>query len=116
MNNMSYSGFMGTLRTQAALVEEVLGSQVGSYALSVEPDQLSLAARGELHFDREQARRLEALEQVILLLQKVDGNEVIRAWAVGLAPELGDKAPLSCLRDGDVQALLLSAQTFYANA
>lgn len=62
------------------------------------------------HFDTEM--RLHAAYQVFQALQSVEAPVTIRAWFMGMNPQLEDRSPAEGIRDGDVREVMAAARAF----
>lgn len=63
-------------------------------------------------------RRIRLAYHVASMLAKFDSSSVVRAWFLGLNPELNDTVPITLLRDGDPEIdgkrVLNAARAFVA--
>lgn len=50
--------------------------------------------------------------QITQLLSEVEPDEVIRAWFMGMNPQLGDESPVEALREGRVRDAMAAARAF----
>jgi hypothetical protein len=60
--------------------------------------------------DRE--RRLRGTHQVARLLLSHDANETVRAWFIGMNPQLDDEAPADVLKQDRLKDALVAARAF----
>jgi hypothetical protein len=58
--------------------------------------------------------RLRAAFQVYQLLQEEESAHTIRAWFIGMNPQLNDEAPAMVLREGKVRDVLVAARAYIA--
>lgn len=63
----------------------------------------------------ETERLLRDTLQVQRLLLSVDGSDVVRAWFMGMNPQLDDFAPIEALAEGRARDVMAAARAF-ANA
>lgn len=56
--------------------------------------------------------RLRAAYQVFQALQRVDAPVTIRAWFMGMNPQLEDRSPAEAIRDGDNRGVMAAARVF----
>jgi hypothetical protein len=70
-------------------------------------------ARGERSPHPDAEARLRAAFQIVQLLLQRESSETVRAWFVGMNPDLGDRAPALVLAE-DPQRVLLAARSFLA--
>lgn len=64
--------------------------------------------------DHEVERRLRTAYQVFHLIQQEEAPQTIRAWFLGMNPQLEDQAPVSALANGQDRAVLSAARAFVA--
>jgi hypothetical protein len=99
---------VGRLRTVlgrnvvAAIVEQTSGT-VGQWAT------------GDAEPPAREERLLRAAFEITELIGEVDADEVIRAWFMGMNPQLGDESPVETLREGRVREAMAAARA-YVNA
>lgn len=60
--------------------------------------------------------RLRAAHQVARLLLAVDADQTVRAWFIGMNPQLDDEAPIDAIAAGDTKAVLAAARSFIEGA
>jgi hypothetical protein len=66
----------------------------------------------EIRFESEQ--RLRAAFEIMCLLLQFDAPETVRAWFVGLNPQLEDVSPIEALHAGQLKEALSAARAFVA--
>lgn len=57
-------------------------------------------------------KNLRAAFQVFQLIQTVDAPHTVRAWFMGMNPQLDDVSPAEALADGDHRAVMAAARAF----
>lgn len=57
-------------------------------------------------------KNLRAAFQVFQLIQTVDAPYTVRAWFMGMNPQLDDVSPAEALADGDHRAVMAAARAF----
>jgi hypothetical protein len=62
--------------------------------------------------DHEMEQRLRTAYEVFLLLTHYDSVNTVKAWFIGLNPQLGDEAPIDALREGRLRDVLSAARAF----
>ncbi len=60
----------------------------------------------------ESERRLRAAYQVFQLLQTVDAPPTVRAWFIGMNPQLEDESPAEALAAGKLREVMSAARAF----
>ena len=74
-------------------------------ALGVSPAQVSRWRQGR-GIDEENAERLDLLELVMSMLQRLYEPDAVDAWLFGLNPLLRNRRPIDVIRQGRVEELL----------
>jgi hypothetical protein len=95
----------------------VLGGVLAAYVLGVK-DRKTVqrwAAGATVAIRPEHEARLRGLLEIIVLLSRFEGPETVRAWFLGMAPELDDIAPARALHDGRLPQAMNAARAFIAH-
>ena len=96
-------------------LQDVLGQRLVAVIAGVsDVKAVGKWARGERAPHPEAELRLRHAFHVTQLLLPRESAETVRAWFVGMNPDLDDRAPALLLGD-DPQAVLLAARNFLAN-
>ncbi len=101
------------LRDIIAFLNEHLGSRL--LALTVGVDHKTV---GRWLSDKDRAPRFEtetrlrAAYQVFRFVQQVEASATVRAWFMGMNPQLDDKSPAEAIRDGDARDAMAAARAF----
>jgi len=99
----------------AAAMQDVFGQRITATIAGVrDPRAVGKWARGERLPHPETERRLREAMRVTELLLEVEPPTIVRAWFVGLNPDLGDRVPALVVAD-DPAAVLGAARSFLAN-
>lgn len=95
-------------------LQEILGQRLVAYVAGVRsPRATGRWATGQSSPQRfEIEQRVRDLYRVIITLAASEHPETIRAWLLASNPQLGDRAPIEQLRDGDSVAVLHAAINF----
>jgi hypothetical protein len=97
----------------AGYLQEVLGSKLVAFIASVKDDAaVGQWASGKRGMSRQTEDRLRAAYQVFAFLQKTDNNHVVRAWFIGMNPQLDDISPAEALREGREKDVMAAARSF----
>lgn len=99
----------------AHFLEEVLGRKLVAYvagASGATDLEQWLAEAPERAEGAE--RRLGIAYHVFRLLQTQEGQHTVRAWFLGLNPQLDDRSPATALREGKFREVVLAAEAFLA--
>jgi len=99
----------------ARYLQETLGQKLVAYMAGVnDPKRVGLWAQGAQNPRDEAERRLRAAFQVFHLLLTEDSAHVVRAWFIGMNPQLDDDSPAEAIRDGRLKDTLAAAKAFIA--
>lgn len=98
-----------------ARLQAVLGRDVLALATGREPRQISRWIAGDAKPPTREAQRIRDVYQIVQILTDVDPDEVVRAWFLGMNPQLDDVSPVELLAAGRPREVLAAARTF-ANA
>jgi hypothetical protein len=72
-------------------------------------------ASGEVENVRdENEKRLRTAYEIAQLLVRFDSPRVVKAWFIGLNPQLDDTSPAEVIHDGDLKAAMSAARAFVA--
>lgn len=98
-----------------AYLQEVLGEKLVAHIAGVS-DARTVArwAAGERSPRAEHERRLRCAYQTFQLLLAEESPHTVRAWFLGLNPQLKDHSPTQSIRDGDFRDVLVAAKSFLA--
>lgn len=95
-----------------ARLQEVLGRDVVAIITGKTPRQVSRWVTGAAKPPVQEQRLLRDTFQVVELLAEVDPDEVVRAWFIGMNPQLEDAAPAELIAEGRVRDVMAAARTF----
>lgn len=95
-----------------ARLQEVLGRDVVAIITGKTPRQVSRWVAGEAKPVAREQRVLRDTFQVVELLAEVDPDEVVRAWFIGMNPQLEDAAPAELIAEGRVRDVIAAARAF----
>src|SRR5262249_27686095 len=84
-------------------LQEVLGGNLVAYMTDVDRKTVSRWTSGTNNPRPEAERRLRTAFWVFHLLQSRDSRHTVRAWFIGLNPQLDDVSPVAALRAGNEQ-------------
>jgi hypothetical protein len=98
----------------ADFLQDLLSRRLVAYIANVKDAKtVSRWAKGEggaIRYESEQ--RLRTAYEIALLLRVFDSPRVIKAWFIGLNPQLGDESPADSIREGRLQEALAAARAF----
>jgi hypothetical protein len=96
-------------------LQEVLGQKLVAYIAGVaDPRTVARWAAGERAPRAEHEQRLRCSYQTFQLLLAEESPHTVRAWFLGLNPQLDDQSPAQSIRDGDFRDVLVAAKAFLA--
>jgi hypothetical protein len=100
----------------AAFLQDALGQKLVAFMVGVEdPKTIGRWAReNRLPQDPDAERKLRDAYQVFRLLLAKESPHTVRAWFVGLNPQLDDEAPATAIREGRTRDVLVAARAFLA--
>lgn len=103
------------IAAMTAFLQEVLGAKLVAY-IAGRDDHRQVAgwARGQHHPRAEAEERLRFAYQVFHLLQSQESPHTVRAWFIGLNPQLADESPAAIIREGNYKDVLVAARAFLA--
>lgn len=95
---------------------ELLGPRLIAHLADVDVSTVSRWKSGisKPHPDAEQ--RLRGAHQVAQMLLTVDAADTVRAWFIGMNPQLDDEAPLNEIAAGHTKAVIGAARSFILGA
>jgi hypothetical protein len=105
-----------TTQEAARTVLDVLGGTLAAYVLGVK-DRKTVqrwASGGVQGIRPEYEATLRGVHEIIVLLARFEGPATIRAWFLGMAPELDDVAPARAVHDGRLPQAMNAARAFIA--
>lgn len=94
-------------------LEEVLGRKlVAALAGVADPKAVGRWASGERSPRPAAEERLRVAYQVFRLLLAEESKHTIRAWFIGLNPQLNDESPVMVIRAGRFQEVMVAAKAY----
>ncbi len=101
----------------AGRLQELLSRRLTAYIAGVDNGRtVARWASGEITEIRQQdtEQRLRSAYEIALLLLDQDAPETVRAWFIGLNPQLGDVSPAEAIHDGHLKDAFGAARAFMA--
>lgn len=94
-------------------LEEVLGRKlVAALAGVADPKAVGRWASGERAPRAAAEEKLRVAYQVFRLLLAEESKHTIRAWFIGLNPQLNDESPIMVIREGRFQEVMVAAKAY----
>ena len=97
------------------LLQDTLSRRLTAYIAGVkEAKTVGRWVSGEIEDVRDPLveQRLRTAYEIVLMLGERDSPKVVRAWFIGLNPQLGDVSPAEVLREGRLKDVLAAARAF----
>jgi hypothetical protein len=96
----------------AAYLQEALGQQLVGYMLAADPKTVGRWAADKQTPRPEYDERLRHVYHVFQLLLTEESPHTVRAWFVGMNPQLDDESPAAAVRADRVRDVLVAAKAF----
>jgi hypothetical protein len=98
----------------AAYLEEMLGRALVAELAGVTPKSVDRWTKADAPEQprREAEERLRAAFQIAQLLLSEESAHVVRAWMIGLNPQLDDEAPIEAIRAGRLREAMTAAKSY----
>lgn len=91
-----------------------LGPKLTAFIADRDPSTISRWKSGDSAAGEEAMRPLRIAYQVIRLLENAEADPTIRAWFMGINPQLDDLSPAEALAEGMNRETLAAARAFLA--
>lgn len=95
-----------------ARLQEALGRDVVAVITGKNSRQVSRWVSGDAKPPMKEQQLLRDTFQVVQLLSEVDPDDVVRAWFIGMNPQLEDAAPAEVIASGRVRDVMAAARAF----
>jgi hypothetical protein len=96
-------------------LQDRLSRRITAYIAGVDASKtVSRWANGDVGTIRDPGveQRLRTAYEIVLLLSHHESMGTVRAWFIGLNPQLGDEAPIDVLREGRLKDAVTAARAF----
>lgn len=97
-----------------AALNKKLGPKLVAFIADRNPTTIARWEKGPTVASEEALRPLRVAYQIIKLLERKEADATIRAWFMGMNPQLEDAAPAEAIRDGDYRETIAAARAFMA--
>ena len=102
-----------TVPQLTAYLNDTLGPKLVAYMVEKSPQTVARWADGAQAPPQPDAeRRLRGAFQIVQLLVETDSRHVVRAWFIGMNPQLEDRSPAEVVATGDLRAVMAAARAF----
>ena len=100
----------------ASFLQDLLGRRLVAYVAGVKDAKtVSRWASGEVGSVRQESEeRLRTAYEVAQLLVQFDSPRIVKAWFIGLNPQLDDVSPAETIHDGKLKEAKAAARAFIA--
>lgn len=99
----------------AGYLQEVLGQKLVAHMAGVQDHKaVGQWAAGNRKPRPDSEQRLRAAYQIFHMLQEEESPHTVRAWFIGLNPQLDDRSPATLIADDNVRDVLVAAKAFLA--
>jgi hypothetical protein len=96
-----------------ALVSK-LGTRLVCFVVDKDKSTLSRWKQGSIPVPLEASQRLRSIYQVFRLLESSEADHTIRAWFIGMNPQLDDTSPIEAVKGGQHREVMAAARAFLA--
>ena len=97
----------------ARYLQEMYGQKLVAHMAGIDdPKRVGKWAQREQAPRSGAEQRLRAAYQITHLLLAHDSDHVVRAWFIGMNPQLDDEAPADAIRAGQLKEALAAAKAF----
>jgi hypothetical protein len=97
----------------AQFLSENLGPTLTAFIADVDKRTITRYIKGDQPRE-DQEKRLRAAYQVFNLIHEVEANHTVRAWFMGMNPQLDDESPAESIAAGDFRGTMAAARAFIA--
>ncbi|RIR81951.1 hypothetical protein D2E65_09325 [Mycobacteroides abscessus] len=105
------------IKTDTAQIAQFLSSNLGptltAYIAGVDKRTIARYVNGDKPREDSETR-LRAAYQIFNLINEVEANHTVRAWFMGMNPQLDDESPAESLAAGDFRGTMAAARAFVA--
>jgi len=99
-----------------SFLQDLLGRRLVAYVAGVKDAKtVSRWANGEVRSIRQESEeRIRTAYEVAQLLVQFDSPRIVKAWFIGLNPQLDDVSPAEMIREGKLKEAKAAARAFVA--
>jgi hypothetical protein len=100
----------------ASFLQELLGRRLVAHVAGVKDGKtVTRWASGEVTEARQESeQRLRTAYEIAQLLVRFDSPRIVRAWFIGLNPQLDDVSPAAAIHEGRLKEAKAAARAFVA--
>ncbi len=99
----------------AGVLQDLLSRRLTAYIAGVgDGKTVSRWAKGEVTEirDHRMEQRLRTTYEIAQLLLNYDSAQTVKAWFIGMNPQLGDESPAEAIHEGRLKEALAAARAF----
>ncbi|MGJ5667822.1 hypothetical protein QLG13_08130 [Rhodococcus aetherivorans] len=98
-----------------AFLQDQIGPNLTAYIAGRDTSTVSRWIKGDQKPPKEDIeRRMRATYRIFQILAETDSNHVVRAWLIGMNPQLDEETPADALREDKLRDVLAAAMAFRA--
>jgi hypothetical protein len=101
-----------TVEDLITTLTEKLGTKLVAFMVDKDPSSVGRWRSGRSKPSDEAVRTMRSAYQVFQMLERHDSDATIRAWFMGMNPQLDDASPLEALQDGRNREVMAAARAF----
>ncbi|WP_348103634.1 hypothetical protein [Lapillicoccus sp.] len=91
-----------------------LGTRLVCFVVAKDKSTITRWRNGQSAVPDESSKRLRLVYQIFRLLEGSESDHTIRAWFIGMNPQLDDDSPLETIEAGRYKDALIAARAFLA--
>ncbi len=91
---------------------EILGLALTAHMMEVTTRTVSNWAGGTQAPRHQHESRLRDSYLILQFLAQTNSDHTVRAWMIGMNPQLGDFAPADVIREGNIRDVMIAAKAF----
>lgn len=106
---------MAPVSEVARVLQDVLSRRLTAFLAGVSDGKtVSRWASGEISQIRDHTmeQRLRTSYEIVQLLMQYDSAQTVKAWFIGLNPQLGDVSPAEAIHEGRLKESIAAARAF----
>lgn len=105
-----------TVADIAAFLQDALGQKLVAFMVGVDDPKTvgRWASKKRLPQNSDAEQHLRATYQIFQLLATQESPYTVRAWFVGLNPQLDDESPAVAISEGRIRDVMVAAKAFLA--
>ena len=115
-NHEHHSAVTEPMESVVKFLVDLLGAKLTAHMVPVDVSTISRWKSGKANPPIGAERKLRGAYQVARLLLASDADHTVRAWFIGMNPQLDDESPADVIAEGNVKAVMAAARSFAAAA